>query len=59
MRVFNKKLVIKGLRYLSDRAILVLYDSTIIALEVGINNALNVRQELKFKTHQGDPLQIE
>lgn len=51
--------MIKGIRYLSDRAILVLYDSAIIALEVGLNNALNVRQELKFKAHQGDPLQIE
>lgn len=59
MSVFNKKLVIKGLRYLNDRAILVLYDSAIIALEVGLNNALTVRQELKFKAHQGDPLHIE
>ena len=58
MHVFNTKLVIRGMRYLSDRAILVLYDSAIIILEVGLSNALTVRQELKFKAHQGDPLQI-
>jgi hypothetical protein len=59
MRVFNKKLVIKGVRYVSNRAIMVLYDSAIVVLEVGVNNALTVRQELKFRAHQGDPLHIQ
>jgi hypothetical protein len=59
MRVFNKKMVIRGLRYLDDRAILVLYESAIVVLEVGFNNALTVRQELKFKAHEGDVLQIQ
>lgn len=49
MGIFNKKMVIRGLRYLSDRAILVLYESAIVVLEVGFNNALTVRQELKFR----------
>lgn len=49
MHVFNQKLVIKDIKYVNDRTIFVLYDICLIVLEIGYNNSLVVRQEIKFR----------
>ena len=50
MSIFNKKMVIKQIKYLSDSNIFILYETAIIILEIGFNNSLIVKQELKFKS---------
>jgi hypothetical protein len=60
MGIFNKKMVIKDIRYLRDSTIFVLYESAIIILEIGYNNSLIVKQELKFKSQaEGNIIKIE
>ena len=44
MSLFNKKMPLKDVKYLSDAAIFLLYDSAIVVLELGYNNSLVVRQ---------------
>lgn len=51
MNVFNKKMVIKDIKFVNDQAIFVLYDNCIIILEVGFNKSLVVRQEIKFNSN--------
>lgn len=57
MHLFNKKMVIKDVKYLNDSAIFVLYQSQIVVLEIGFNSSLIVKQELKFKS-EADTVQI-
>lgn len=53
-------MVIKDVKYLTDSAIFVLYESAIIVLQVGFNDSLVVRQELKFKAQgEGEVIKIE
>lgn len=49
---FSQKMVIKDIKYLSNSIIFVLYEYCIIVLEVGVNNSLVVRQELKFGANE-------
>lgn len=44
MNIFNKKMVIKDIKYINDRTIFVLYEVAIIILEIGANNSLVVKQ---------------
>jgi hypothetical protein len=49
---FSMKMRIKDVRYLTDRIIFVLFELCIIVLEIGANNSLVVRQELKFRSNE-------
>lgn len=52
MATFSQKMRIKSLKYLSDQLIFVLYEYCIVVLEIGLNNSLVVKQELKFRGNE-------
>ena len=56
MNVFNKKMVIKDIRYLNDQTIFVLYENSIVILEIGFNKSLVVKQELKFNSNESEDI---
>ena len=56
MNVFNKKMVIKDIRYLNDQTIFVLYENSIVILEIGFNKSLVVNQELKFNSNESEDI---
>ena len=56
MIVFNKKMVIKDIRYLNDQTIFVLYENSIVILEIGFNKSLVVKQELKFNSNESEDI---
>lgn len=48
MKIFSAKQSIIQVKYLDDRAIIVLFQKQITVLQVGQNCSLTVRQEIKF-----------
>ena len=52
METFSQKMRIRDIKYLRDGVIFVLYEYCIVVLEVGVNNSLVVREELKFKSSE-------
>ena len=49
-------MVIKDIRYLNDQTIFVLYENSIVILEIGFNKSLVVKQELKFNSNESEEI---
>lgn len=49
MTTFTSKEPIMGVHYLNQTSFLVLYSDELVILEVGMNQALTIKQEIKYE----------